>query len=205
MDTTRILGQPNRISVTPMAATGIQHPGIEAAYQRSLGLKHSIQFTYKHFISANSDLARNSKGFSMGFETKYYYRNNRNSRFYLSIDLEHINKTHDAVLRYAEEGFNDEFYNEDAVFIYNLTNIHKKFYSLTPRFGIELFLTEKLVIDGYVGAGIRHRNVIHRNAPAGFEAFYGDWEWFDINYESNRATHSLGANLDLNFRIGWVF
>jgi len=202
MDTAAVLSRPNRLAITPMAPVGDQHPGIELAFQRLIDVRYAFQASYKQFIPANSNIARDASGFNLGFELKYYYRNTVNSRFYLSANLEYLNKRHQAVLAFAESDFD---YAGDYLVVYNLADIHKKFYSFSPRFGIELTLGKKLVLDSYVGAGLRFRNVSQRNTPPGLEHISSEWEWFDINYDSNKATKSLGANLDLNFRVGWVF
>ncbi len=203
MDTSMVLNKPNRLSLTPLAPLGNQHPGIELSYQRALGMKYAAQITYKQFIPAQSDLAKNATGFSLGFELKRYYRNTTNSRFYLSANLEYLHKNHEAVLRYSEP--QDFIQQEEPVAIWSLIGIEKRFISMVPRFGIEYYLTKRLLVDGYFGVGLRYRNVSHKNTPHGLVLSATYWEWFDIEYDSNRPTQSFSANLDLNFKIAYSF
>lgn len=203
MDSSFIDHNKSRISLTPLSGVGNHNPGIEASFQRNLNFKYSYQLTARSFISAGSELARNSRGYSIGGELKYFYKNTQNSRFYLSTNIEYFNKKHTANLNFVELDLPNELFPIEDITTSEI-RIHKKFYSLTPRFGIEYYLTNRLVLDSFIGIGVRYRDVQHLNAPD-LNHISNESGWWDITYNSNREANEFGANLDLNFKIGWHF
>ncbi|GHE62955.1 hypothetical protein [Roseivirga thermotolerans] len=199
-DSALLISRPNRIALTPLSPVGGQHPGLEISYQHMLSIKHSLQFTYKHFIPFNSELAKEARGFAATTEVKRFYRNTRNSRFYLSLGYEYLNKTSEASLSFTEPD------GQGDIVVWQLTQIKKQFHSLTPRWGIEYSLGKRLILDGFAGFGARIRNVEHINPPENLEHFNAQWEWINYNFASNRQVKNQWAlNLDLNLKIAWLF
>lgn len=199
-----LLAKKNRFSITPLAAIGGQHPGIELSFQRLIGTHYAVQLTYEQLLASNTYLTRDAKGFAASVEYKWYIRNTHKKRLYASLVFEHLNKTHYEFLSYGNDSFQNSFDYDPNYYKY-YTGIKKKFYSLTPRIGTEYYLSNRLVLDAYFGVGIRHRNVKHLNAPPNSRFSPTNWEWIDIEYDSNKPTNSFSANLDLNIKIGWTF
>ena len=96
-----------------------------------LSIKHSLQFTYKHFIPFNSELARKARGFATTTEVKRFYRNTRNSRFYLSLGYEYLNKTSEASLSFTEPD------GQGDIVVWQLTQIKKQFHENLNDFDFE--------------------------------------------------------------------
>ncbi|MBO3696916.1 hypothetical protein [Roseivirga sp. E12] len=194
----------NRLSITPTAIIGIYHPGIEIGYQRLFGELFALQTNLRYLLAANTNYSRNASGFRIELNPKYYLRNQEKSRIYTSLSLQYLRKDHEAEYDFLiPANFDDDDFQNDQ--ITQLLPVEKRFFSLTPRIGVEHYLSDRLVIDAFFGVGLRYRETRVIGANPNFLFSDGNWEWFDVAHDSNRASTRLSANLDFNFRIGWVF
>ncbi|WP_141719753.1 hypothetical protein [Roseivirga misakiensis] len=193
----------NQISITPTALVGFYHPGIEVGYQRLLGQNFALQANYRHMLSANNEFARNASGFRVELNPKFYFRNEEKSRIYSSLSLEFLRKDHDAEFSFSvPENFDDDDFSNDI--IDEILPVEKRFFSITPRIGIEHYLSDRLVLDAFFGIGLRYRETRVLGVNPNYE-FFSEDDWFMVRYDSNRPSNRLGVNFDMNFRISWVF
>jgi len=194
----------NRFSITPTAISGIYHPGIEVGYQRLIGSRFAIQTNMRYLLAANTNYSRNAEGFRIELNPKYYLRNQERSRIYTSLSFQYLNKDHEAEYNFLiPENFDDDNFENDQIL--QLLRVEKRFISFTPRIGFEHYLSDRLIIDAFLGIGLRYRKTTVLGANPDYVFSDGNWEWFDVEYDSNRPGNRISANLDLNFRIGWVF
>lgn len=200
-----MLERKNKVTFAPLSVINAYHPAWELGYERLQGDRGAIQFTFGIFRSWENNYARNSRGFKTSVEKKFYLRNQRTTRFYLSGVLEYIHKNHDANLQFEVVDAQGNLVQPVQVFN-QLMTIEKRFVSLKPRFGVETYITPRFVVEGFFGLGIRSRVVRHQNNNP-FIRFREDLDLFfvDTEYLSNRPTINFGLDFDLNFRLAWVF
>lgn len=202
MDTT-ILELKNKITFAPVSIVHEYHPAFEFGYERLHKKSFATQVSLGIFRSWSNNYARNSKGFKASIEEKYFFRNQTRTRLYVGFAIEHHNKQHDADLRFVTVDNQGNTLWENGTFRQRIT-VKKHFFGFTPRVGFQTYLSRRLVAEGFGGIGLRHRSVRHLNSSPNTR-FTTDWEWFDIETDSNRPGRSVSFNWDLNFRIGWVF
>lgn len=194
----------NRISTTPTSISGIYHPGIEVGYQRLINERFALQTNLRYFLAANTNYSRNAEGFRIELNPKYYLRNQELSRIYTSLSLQYLKKDHEAEYTFLiPANLDDDDFENDL--IRQLLPVEKRFISLTPRIGIEHYFSDRLVIDAFIGVGLRYRRTRVIGANPEFILSGEDADWFDVEFDSNQPSNRMSANLDLNFRIGWVF
>lgn len=203
----RLIKDRNKLSITPSVLAGRFNPGLEVSYQRLVGSKSAIQLSMTSLFNRDSQYSRNASGFRAGIEIKKYNRDQEKTRFYSSVNLEYFEKNHLADFTVWDE---DEAVNRDDNFYNDIDSesrltVDKTYISLTPRVGIEHYLTEKLVVDGFFGMGLRHR----RSQVSGLDPDLSIRRDLLSNlFEStlsNGPRNALTLNFDLNVRIGWVF
>tara|TARA_A100000171_G_scaffold25968_1_gene24255 strand:+ start:809 stop:1801 length:993 start_codon:yes stop_codon:yes gene_type:complete len=199
MDST-LLYRKNKVGFNPLSMVIGYHPGIEVSYERLHGSKFGTQLSYTYFLSRDNDFARNSKGYKIVLEEKYFFRNHENTRWYSGIAAEFFHKQNDADISYYTEPIpNQRFYFSER------TRINKQFVSITPHIGLQYYLTRGFVVETYFGIGLRHRKVTYPSIPENYIQQPGFWEWFDLSYSSNKKETAWSANLDLNLKLSWAF
>jgi len=200
-----LLVRKNKINFTPLSLVNGYHPAWEFGYERLHGTSRATQVSVSLFRSWNNDFARNSKGFKLGLEEKFFFRSQDRMRVYGSLSLEYWHKEHDALLNLLVVDAQGDPAIPWRTFS-RLTTIRKQFIGIVPRIGIQQYITPRLVLEGYFGVGFRARKVQHLNRSP-FTQHEDDFDWFftDVEYLSNRETKNITPNFDLNFRIAWVF
>lgn len=195
----------NRISVTPTSWIGRYHPGIELSFQRLHGSKFATQVSYSHLISRQTPYARDTKGFKLGIEEKFFIQNTNDYRIYTSLTFEYLRKNHQDSFNFLipddtpDNPFDNDRFTQSV-------EIEKRFLSITPRIGFEKYLSKRLVFDSYFGLGFRYRRV--RLPGISTDSLFEDESdsiWGDYRYSSNKPNNNLTVSFDLNFRLGWTF
>lgn len=204
MDSTLLLTR-NKISFTPFQLINGYHPAWEVGYERMHSDNRATQFSLGVFRSWDNDYARNSKGFLAGIEHKIFLRSQERTRWYASLNLEHLRKDHDAFLRFVvtDAQGNTNFPWVDFI---RLTTVEKRFITLTPRIGFQHYVTNRLVVDAFFGIGLRYRSVKHQQStPMTRHIDDFDWIFIDAEFASNREASNFRPNFDLNLRLAWTF
>lgn len=194
-----LLNKRNKLGVNPFSLLFAHHPSIEVSYERLHGDILATQFTYGHLLSRDNDYSRNTEGFKLILEEKYFFKNEEKTRWYLGLAAEFLHKTHDADLSFKIEAQQNSFF-----YFKERTRIEKTFISMTPRIGFQHYLVDRFVLELFAGAGLRYRETDYPDVPENYIETYEDW-LFDLKYESNRKDSRMSANFDFNFRISWVF
>lgn len=203
MDTT-LLQKKNKITFAPFSIVQQFHPAFEFGYERLHKGNFATQVSLGIFRSWNNGFARNSKGFKVSVEEKYFFKSQSKLRLYGSLVFEHHNKRHDADIDFVNVDNQGEII-WDSRFTQRIT-VDKQFFALTPRVGFQAYLTPQLVLEGFFGLGLRHRQVAHLNVnPSAIEDFDSEGWFWDVDFGSNRAETRFGSNWDLNLRFAWVF
>ncbi len=202
-----LIRQKNKLSFTPTMLIGDYNPGLEISYQRLIGNSYAIQLSATSLFQKDNQYSRNVTGFRAGIELKNYFQNRERLRLYSSLNLEYFQKSHLADFevwdKNAEVNTDDNPYNNSS--FESRLDVDKIYISLTPRVGFEHYLTNKLVIDGFFGVGVRYR----QSEVSGLDPNLSIRDdFYSSLYEStfsNGPRNTLTLNFDLNVRVGWVF
>ena len=205
-----LVKKKNRLAVRPLALLGFIHPGIDISYQRLHGTKYATQLNVRYFISMkdnwvtgqNNNYTRNARGFRLNLEEKFFFRNEDDRRLYASINFEYFRKDHKAFMPFFNQANSPN--QSKPVKLDRLTSIKKRFFALTSRVGFEKYLTQRLVLDVFLGIGIRYRKTELLGVQPGL-VLVTDPLAKGYDYSSNRPSKYLAPNFDLGFRIGWTF
>ncbi len=198
------LKHKNQISIFPFPLISDYHSGIDFGYQRLHGGKFATKFNIRYFLPRNNNYARNARGFTFEILPKYYLRNQDVTRIYAALSIEYLRKDHEAAFEFfIPDNFDDDDLTNDT--FSQILPLEKRFISLTPRIGIERYLSDRLVLDAFFGIGLRYRETRVIGANPNFELSLPDEGWFNFAYDSNRPSIRFSPNLDFNFSIGWVF
>lgn len=198
-----LVAKKNKLSISPFALVGYYHPGLEVSYQRLIGDNVAVQIGINKFIHKDNDYSRNPDGLRLSLEGKSYFRNQEKNRFYSSLNIEYLRKDHEADFDVYVPGVLEDF--SDEQFFTQRFSVEKRFITLTPRIGLEHYITDKLVFDAFFGIGVRYRETRVLDVDPTFDLGDGGFGYFDTEYLSNRPRSSMSLNFDLNFKIGWVF
>lgn len=202
-----LIHDKNRLSITPSVLFGHYNPGLEISYQRLIGKSAAVQLSITTPFSRDDEYSRNVSGFRAGFEVKKYFQNQERTRLYSSLNIEYFEKNHLSNFEVwdtnSPNNTDSDFYND--IYAVSMLEVDKAYLSLTPRIGVEHYLTKKLVLDGFFGVGVRYR----RSEVIGLDPALSIREdFFSTLFGptlSNRPRNSLTLNFDLNVRVGWVF
>lgn len=200
-----VLARKNMITFAPIQLINAYHPAVEFGYERLQGRDWATHMSLGIWRSWDNNYSRNSSGFKATLEQKRFLRNASSTRFYLSMALEYIHKDHDANLWLTPIDALGNVVLPQINFLQS-TRVEKRFISLTPRIGVQTYLTSRLVGEAFVGVGLRSRKVRHANVSP-FARYEEDFDtlFFDTEYLSNRPINDFTLNLDFNFRVGYVF
>ncbi len=200
-----LIAKKNLFGINPFGFFREAHPMVEVSYERIMNRQLSSRFTYGHLLDVDNEFSRDSEGFQASLEQKYYYRNEDRTRLYVSLVLEHLNKSHlaELTLESTSDLINDPFGSQFT----QQSRVKKVFTSLTPRIGFQTYLGDGFILEGFAGLGMRHRKVSHPDVDPRFRVVDdgGGWLFTDIDLLSNRAENRLTSNWDLGFRLIWAF
>lgn len=196
----------HKINITPFSLFGRYHPGVELGYERLHGKRFSTEYHFMMLTSRDNNYARESRGYVLGFELKYFHVNTKKNRWYYGLAMEAMEKTHTAELFYAMPVDDEYAVRERADYFTNMVDVDKTFFTMTLRVGIQHYITPNLMLEGYAGIGRRYRDVKHLNPPV-TDAFHSDRDYIglDIEYSSNKEDIERVVKFDLNVRLAWTF
>ncbi len=202
-----LIRQKNKLSLTPTILIGDYNPGLEISYQRLIGSTYAIQLSATSLFQKDNQYSRNVTGFRAGIELKNYFQNQESTRLYSSVNLEYFQKSHladfevwddNAAVNTDSNEYNDSYFESRL-------DVDKTYISLTPRVGIEHYLTRKLVIDGFFGLGVRYRQSQVNDLDPALSIRNDFYSRLFESTLSNIPRNTLTLNFDLNVRVGWVF
>ena len=196
------LAYKNRISITPLSSVELYHPGIEFSYLLHHNPESATQLTYSHLLARDNEFSRDAEGFELGLEHKIYLKNSTRTRIYTSVSLDYLRKDHRAETTLLIPEDNEPRWQWDR--FRRLVDIEKRFINVTPRFGVEYYLSRSLIFEAFAGAGVRFRDVSLPGIDPDIVAENDGWFW-DTVQDSNSPGRRLSLNIDANFRIGFQF
>ncbi len=201
-----LLWPKHKINFTPYSLFSTYHPGIEVGYERLLNNRFSIESHISLLTDRDNEYARNTRGFILGFETKYYRNFTSKSRWYYALAIEWLDKQHDAELHFTAVPYQDYQTLTRSDYFSRMVTVDKSFLTLTARIGVQQYITSRFILEVYFGGGIRDRDVKHINAdniPG--RHFWRDYRDWDIEYDSNKVGSERIFKPEVNVRLAWTF
>jgi hypothetical protein len=183
----------NQIKVSALRLINIINPGIEISYERFHKLYLSSEVSVGYATNVIGKPHNHLKGYSIGFEEKYFVKMHPNSRKYFSLDFNCNN------INYEETTSGRDTINN--VTIIDPFTVVRKSLSLSFRYGLQ-FYRKQFVLDLNIGAGMKYRNVKHHDRI--FE-YKRSPEPFDFIRNANLETNGFVFFLPVNIRLGYRF
>lgn len=196
----------HKVTVTPFSFFSFYHPRIEFGYERLHSHRFATHYGLSWLTNRDNEYARNSKGYKLAFEAKYFRPDRKNSRWYYAIAFEYLAKRHDAQLYYTTVPYEDYQDLNRQDYFFRMVEVDKSFFTMSLRVGAQQYIGPHLVFEGYAGVGIRRREVKHLNA-GGIVGHHRDRDYisWDLEYGSNRIASERLIQFDLNLRLAWTF
>jgi hypothetical protein len=192
---------------TPLKLIGEFNPSIELSYSRKTFKRLSTQLTAAYLfpvglIDMGNDFKPEIKGYSVGIEEKFYFKELAPHGPYFSVNFNYLNKQYKDIWDFGVE----DIYSDTT---YNFTNytdtfgIKNKTYSFNFKLGYQV-IVRRISFDFYMGLGVKFKNVTH------FDRINPDDKMEmprhpNINYNANREGKYWRGSMPLNLRIGWTF
>jgi len=202
------LNRKNMIGISMLSSLNQINPMLKVHYERMHGRSFATRLSYGHLLSYDNDYARNSRGFNISLEEKYFFINDEKSRFYFSVALDFLSKTHE-----ADMSFSTDPDPEIGSTFEQRIDIQKTFSSLTPRIGVQNYLgkNKRFVAEFVAGVGIRYRETKFLDT----DPLLFNWYEFTsphqssgrrpLQFRTNKERSEYAPNLNINFSLSWVF
>lgn len=201
-----LLWPKHKINFTPYSLFSTYHPGVEVGYERLLNNRFSVESHISLLTDQDNEYARNSRGFILGFEAKYFRNFTDKSRWYYALTVEWLDKQHDAELYFISGPYEEYQTLTRSDYFSRMVRVDKSFFTMTARIGVQQYVTSRFILEAYFGGGFRNREVKHVNAahiPG--RHFWRDYQNWDIEYESNRVNSERVFKPEANVRLAWTF
>lgn len=168
-------------------------PSVTGGLEYFINPQYSLEATYGWVFNPQIPNLRAPKGFKTNAELRKYLHPERNKKLRMYFALEYFYRS----LSYGtNNSFGDSIhYNEEY-------NVKKNVWGLNTKFGFQLTILHRALLDVYAGPGIRFKNVRHYNRSHPEDAFYS-FEWI-ASQDRDRAGSYVVPSLALGFKIGYI-
>ena len=138
--------------------------------------------------------------YSLGI--RRYFNENAPKGFYVSMELDYLKTSYDAVLEFydpdsnIEDSYDYETYADDI-------SIDKQVSTLNFKGGWQMLLNH-FAVDVYAGIGVRYKDVVHhgKENPDSIMDNYFEPNYDDITHQEG---HIWTISIPLNVKIGYIF
>lgn len=196
MDTTRenhlpyipySLSYKNNIKITPLRLL-MSHPGIELSYERYFSKKFSSQVSFAALFNLYSSAEEKyvGSGYQVAIEEKYFLKESAN-KAYFSIETGYFNIIN---ANYSESKilYKGGKYAGDSLISAYRGN--KTIFYLAPKFGCQMSVTERFIVDAYFGIGVKYEDRHYANTISPYD------KWTENFWQ---------VKVPFNIKIGWRF
>jgi hypothetical protein len=182
----------NQLKISLLRLIDFVSPGIEFTYERLISPRTSTELSTS-YIGYRGDKSF-YKGFRIGLEEKYFTHREESCRLYLSAEAVYIRMMGNENSRYF-----------DTLSLASLPNpfaILKQTATLNIKYGTQLYYNKHFVMDVCIGAGVRYKNIKHKNRIYPFQEFRPT----DMDFRASKNEgSSFNFNIPLNVKIGYLF
>ncbi len=196
-----ILQNNNIVKVTPLKLIGLVNPGINLSLERLHNSKFSSQISISALTQPEGNVLSGFVGYQNSFEEKYFVSNFKNKRIYFALETDYLNRAYKTVGNFGPGASFD-----DSIGMQYLDTIRVKHqqFSVTPKLGIQYYLSQHLVVDMYFGLGLQWRKVVHSERINESDKLVYPRHPNIYDYMI-RPMDGLKVSLPLNLRVGWAF
>lgn len=194
----------NVIKFTPFRTIDFVNPAIEIVYERRTSNAFSTQFTLLGLLSQNfyDEDKLDGFGYRVGIEERYYHKNMAPSGFYYALEASFMKKDYFSNIVFQKNSEIKDAYGKYDTYEENVL-VYKRLFDVNFKLGYQIII-KNFVLDGFVGLGIRHRNVTHQNR-SNYEDLMQRPRHPNVHYDKNLEGKRFGISLPLNIRIGYSF
>lgn len=166
-NSSRISIYNNNIKVTPLRLL-FSHPGVEFTYERYIGKRFSAQLGAARLYNISFSEPSGS-GYQYSLEGKYFdVKRVKKTVAYTSVEVGYFNI--DISSLWSE--YKTTSTSSKIVASYNG---HKTFFYLIPKIGLQSNLGEILLIDFYLGIGVKHEQGHYLNTYSPYDTIDQDF------------------------------
>jgi len=183
----------NQIKVSAVRPFNYLNPAIEISYERLHNKRLSSQLSLGSPANLFGKPYIELKGYSIGFEEKYFTRSSLTSRKYFSLDFNYTNINYKDITTGRDTATN--------AFIIDSFTIRRKMQAVAIKYGAQ-FYRKHFVLDISIGAGLKYKDVKHYDRTYEYR---GPREIFDLMRASNVEKKGFAFILPLNLRLGYSF
>lgn len=196
-------GYNNILKINLLKMASLDVGGVEMSFERKTSDEFSTQLTAAYTLPAiwnfNGFKPRKLSGFQLAVEERYYWGETAPVGFYLAGEFVYLNNSYyftDAFI--AENQYYTVFYEDEF-------KVKKQTFSLNAKIGKQFFI-KRFSVDFSVGAGLRYKNVKHRDIINPDARFRNDLYVFpERKHLNNRAGRYLTVSLPMSLKVGWLF
>lgn len=195
------------LKFTPLSIVGIPFPAVELSYEQLSTNRFASQITASYLLPSGardrgSSINANYKGFSLGFEERWYYQKRKAFGSYVAAELHYLKAL------YTEVG-HFEMANAQIDSIYIRTSYadtvsaNRQTFTLNLKWGIQ-FNNGPVVVDIYAGIGLRYRDVRFYNQINPDDVLVKP-RHPNLFYQLTRKGQYWTVNIPINVRLGYAF
>jgi putative salt-induced outer membrane protein YdiY len=183
----------NQVKLSVLRYINILNPAIEISYERLHGKRFSSQLSLGSTAGLYRNIYTDLKGYSLGFEEKYFFRSYSKDRKYFSFDFNYTNINYKDITTGKDTTTNTN--------IIDSFTIRRKTKAVALKYGVQVY-RKHFVLDMSIGAGVKYKNVKHYDRS--FE-YKGPREFSDLfraaNVEMKRFVFIMPVTLTLGYRF----
>ena len=199
----------NALKFAPLNLLDFINTSVEVSYERAISQRFSWQisgayFLPKRVVDWDEDFNNQSKGGRLRVEGRKYFSQNHRALngYYAAVDLSYLHNNYNAIHHFGE----DWYYEPDSIpniAYFDTVNVRKQTYTLNVKFGQQTAL-KRLVLDVYVGIGLKYRDVMHRERINPADEL-SQPRHPNVIHISDREAHGWTISLPINLKLGYVF
>lgn len=192
----------NQIKISPLRIIDFVHPGYEISYERLHGKKYSTQLSLAYITNTVWDIDfENLKGYRAAIEEKYFLKQVRKHRSYVSAEASWCHMNFDKEVSGLKQNDSTGFAEFDQII-----SFRKNILILNVKYGIQTCLSPHLIFDVSAGLGARYLDIKQTTFPQ--ESVYEPVakNFFpDIYDHASKSGRRLALNVPVSLKLGYQF
>ncbi|MFK7951208.1 MAG: hypothetical protein AB8B73_00050 [Ekhidna sp.] len=199
----RYADRKNIIKIDALKFASFEAGGVEISFEKKKSDKFSTQLKAGYILPSISQFQtfkpRRIRGFQLGIEERMYLKERAPDGYYFAGEFSYLNSkynytdTFEWTNKYYTIFFDDDFL------------VKKQTFSLNAKFGKQIFI-KRLSIDLSAGAGLRFKNVKHRNLiNPDAELSTSTFLFRDVEATNNTPGKYITISIPISVKFGWLF